>query len=291
MRRRVFYSAIGAVVGLGLASSASAQQDEQQQQQAQQHQQEVSQCREDLQTLALRMQEDGYWLAGYPRAGLMGPTQFPGDQPTVPTEPGAVEAPAVPADPAVPAEDQMAMQHPEGPWGVTGWQHQPEAEFRVLYQAALVLDRHGDDEVCAQLVQAMAERYQDQVAQLEELGVDPAEVTAWRQSQIAEALPVTEAFTHVQVDHLIGLNVRTPDDRSLGSVGDVLLDPQAGRVQYVTISRGGFFGIGDEEVAVPWDMLYITADFTSLVLPTDEATPTPPHPDRPRKSLPLAREP
>ena len=220
MRGKAVYSAIGAVVGLGLVGSVSAQQDEQQQQQAQQ---EISQCREDLQTLALRMQEDGYWLAGYPRTGLMGPTQFPGDQPTiVPTEPGAVDAPAAPADPAVPAEDQMAMHHPEGPWGVTGWQHQPEAEFRVLYQAALVLDRHGDDEVCAQLVQAMAGRYQDQVAQLEELGVDLAEVTAWRQAQIAEAQPVGEAFTHVQVDHLIGLNVRSPDDRSLGDVGDVL---------------------------------------------------------------------
>jgi sporulation protein YlmC with PRC-barrel domain len=264
MRNKAAISAIGTLAGLCLAGSAIAQQ----QQQTEDMEQQVSECREDLHALALQMQDDGYWLAGYPRTGTMGPAQFPGDQATTPVDPAAPTDPALADD--VPAPEPHAG--PVGPWGATGWQHQPQLEMRVLYQAALVLDRQGNDEACAQIVQTMAGTYQEQVEQLEELGVDPAEITAWRQSQIAEAQPVPEAFTHVEVENLIGMNVRSPEDRNLGDVGDILLDPETGAVDYVTVTRGGFFGIGEDEVAVPWEMFYVTADFTSLVLPADEAT-------------------
>jgi sporulation protein YlmC with PRC-barrel domain len=104
------------------------------------------------------------------------------------------------------------------------------------------------------------------------MGVDPAEVAAWRQSQIAEAQPATEAFDQVRVDRIIGMNVRSPDDQDFGDIGDVLLNPQTGAVEYVTVTRGGFFGIGEDEVIVPWERLYVTADFASFVLPVDDAT-------------------
>lgn len=269
MRRIAMASASALLASSWLAGPVAAQQAQQQDQQAQQPEEQVTQCQEDLQTLAMQMREDGYWLAGYPRTGMMGGAQFPGDQATVPGE--GVTA-TEPADPTVPAEDQMAAQHPGGPWGTTGWQHQPQGEMRVLYQAAVVLNRQGNEEACATVVQAMVEQYQQQVEQLQELGVDPAEVDAWRQSQIAEAQPATEAFTQVRVDRILGMNVRSPDDQDFGDIGDVLLNPQTGAVEYVTVTRGGFFGIGEDEFVVPWDRLYVTADFASFVLPVDEAT-------------------
>lgn len=262
-------SVIAVSAGLAMAGPVVAQQAQPEQQQARQADQQVSQCREDLQTLAMEMQQDGYWLAGYPRAGMMGTTQFPGDQATAPADPTATQPPI---DPGLPAEDQMAAQHPHGPWGTTGWEAQPQAEMRMLYQAAVVLDRQGSEDACASVVRAMADRYQQQVQQLQELGVDPAEVTAWRQSQIAEARPATEAFTQIRVDRIIGMNVRSPDDQDFGDIGDVLINPQTGAVDYVTVTRGGFFGVGEDEVVVPWERLYVTADMASFVLPVDDAT-------------------
>lgn len=271
MRTMTAIPAIAAMAGLFFAGSASAQQEQQEEQEQQQQeeqaqdgqQEQASQCREDLQQLAAQMQEDGYWLAGYPQAGMMGATQFPEGQ-AAPTEPVA------PADPGV--EGEMAAQQPMGPWGATGWQYQPQTEMRILNQAAHLLDQRGNEEACNAIVEAMGERYQEQVAQLEELDVDPAEITAWRQSQIAEAQPVTEVFTQVRIDNLIGTNVRTPQDENLGSIGDVFVDPDSGEADYVTIARGGFFGIGEDEILVPWEMFYATADRTSFVLPIDEAT-------------------
>lgn len=269
MPRIARVSASALLAGSLFAGPVEAQQAQQQDQQAQEPDQQVTQCQEDLQTLAMQMREDGYWLAGYPRTGMMGGAQFPGDQATVP---GDSATATQPADPTVPAEDQMAAQHPGGPWGTTGWQHQPQGEMRILYQSAMVLDRQGNEEACATVVQAMVAQYQQQVEQLQELGVDPAEVDAWRQTQIAQAQPATEAFTQVRVDRILGMNVRSPDDQDFGDIGDVLLNPQTGAVEYVTVTRGGFFGIGEDEIVVPWDRLFVTADYASFVLPVDEAT-------------------
>ena len=38
---------------------------------------------------------------------------------------------------------------------------------------------------------------------------------------------------------------------SLGSIEDIMLDPQNGRVEYAVLDFGGFLGIGDKLFAVP----------------------------------------
>lgn len=274
MHHQSTVSTVAVLAGLALAGPVAAQQ----QTAPQQPQDHLSQCQQDLQTFAIQMEEDGYWLTGYPRTGMMGGVQPPaatapgaGIPPATTADPqaapGAPADPTVTADPTLPAEDQMV-----GPWGATGWQHQPQHDLRVLYQAAMVLDRHGHEEACATVADALGAQYQEQITHLQELGVDPSEVTAWRQSQIAGAQPAAETFTQVRVDRLIGMNVRSPDDQNFGDIGDALIDPETGAVEYVTIARGGFFGIGEDEVMVPWDQLYVTADYASFVLPTDEAT-------------------
>ncbi len=272
MHRAVATTFAGSVASLCVVGVAVAQQQDAQA--PQQQETLVSKCVQDLQTLTMQMRQDGYWLDGYPRTGWGGvptadPTLAPGTAGTAPTAPGTITDPAA-TPPAAGARPPAG--EPVGPWRTTGWHYQPQSEMRVLYNAALVLDRQDNEQACMSVVEAMAARYQEQVAQLQELGVDPAEVTTWRQTQIAEAEPVTDAFAQVRVDNLIGLNVRSPRDEYLGDIGDVILDPQTGGVQYVTVARGGFFGIGESEVVVPWEMLYVTPGRESFVLPVDEAT-------------------
>ena len=56
----------------------------------------------------------------------------------------------------------------------------------------------------------------------------------------------------------------------LGEIEDLVLDPRTGRLDYVVVSRGGFLGLGEEQVAVPWQALRATPDFASFVLPVSE---------------------
>jgi len=57
-----------------------------------------------------------------------------------------------------------------------------------------------------------------------------------------------------RVTELDGMNVETPTGDKLGELGELVIDTN-GRVSYATISVGGFLGMGEKHVPVPWDLL------------------------------------
>lgn len=60
-----------------------------------------------------------------------------------------------------------------------------------------------------------------------------------------------------RVSELKGVKVSNPDGETLGDVQQLAIDTN-GRVSYATLSVGGFLGIGDRIVPIPWDMLKFT---------------------------------
>jgi sporulation protein YlmC with PRC-barrel domain len=57
-----------------------------------------------------------------------------------------------------------------------------------------------------------------------------------------------------RASEVIGLNVMTPDNEdTIGEVNDLVLDADTGKIRYAAVSVGGFLGIGDKMVAVPWN--------------------------------------
>jgi len=52
---------------------------------------------------------------------------------------------------------------------------------------------------------------------------------------------------------LIGMNVTNPAGEKLGSINDLVVDPKTGTIRYAALARGGFLGIGQKLVAVPWE--------------------------------------
>jgi sporulation protein YlmC with PRC-barrel domain len=56
-----------------------------------------------------------------------------------------------------------------------------------------------------------------------------------------------------RASEVIGLNVMTPNNEdTIGEVDDLVLDASNGTIRYAAVSVGGFLGIGDKMVAVPW---------------------------------------
>jgi len=55
-------------------------------------------------------------------------------------------------------------------------------------------------------------------------------------------------------DDLIGAYVRNAQNENIGSVSDLVID-RNGQVKAAILSVGGFLGIGDKHVAVPWDQV------------------------------------
>lgn len=70
---------------------------------------------------------------------------------------------------------------------------------------------------------------------------------------------------------LIGDNVRNPQGEDLGTLKDIMIDLDAGRVAYAVLSFGGFLGMGDKLFAIPWGMLSVDTENKELVLNVDKS--------------------
>ena len=56
----------------------------------------------------------------------------------------------------------------------------------------------------------------------------------------------------------------------LGSVKEIMLDIQSGRVCYVVLSFGGFLSMGEKLFAVPWSALTVDTENKRFLLDADE---------------------
>jgi sporulation protein YlmC with PRC-barrel domain len=71
---------------------------------------------------------------------------------------------------------------------------------------------------------------------------------------------------------LTGDRVRNAASEDLGTIEEIMLDPESGRIAYAVLSFGGFLGIGDKLFAVPWSALRVDQGEHQFVLDIDRAT-------------------
>lgn len=70
---------------------------------------------------------------------------------------------------------------------------------------------------------------------------------------------------------LIGDPVRNANGESLGRIKDFVIDTVSGRIEYAVLRVGGFFGLGNKLVAVPWKALDFNADDRFFMFNIDKA--------------------
>lgn len=216
----------------------------------------AEQCLEDLRILSQQMTEEGYWFSGH-RQGLGWRGGMAGD-PMAP----APAADMAPADPAA----QPGVGMGAGPWGDTGWRVSPGHAIHTLQSAAAVLARQGDEEGCQYLLARVEETYTNYANELRQAGVEPGQISAWREEQIAASVPVDEVAHMLSLDNILGTEVRNHADEQLGSIEDVVIDPESGDIAVAIISHGGFLGFGEDYAAVPWTLLRTTPGFETFLL-------------------------
>jgi sporulation protein YlmC with PRC-barrel domain len=69
---------------------------------------------------------------------------------------------------------------------------------------------------------------------------------------------------------LTGKRVENASDENLGTLNDIVVDANSGRILYGVLSFGGFLGMGDKLFAVPWSSLDLRSDASEIVLNVDK---------------------
>jgi PRC-barrel domain len=85
----------------------------------------------------------------------------------------------------------------------------------------------------------------------------------------AQAPPPASAppeATLLRGQFLFTYRVKSPQGEVLGKIEEIMIDMELGRVAYAILSFGGFLGLGNKWVPVPWDALALPSDEKSLVL-------------------------
>jgi sporulation protein YlmC with PRC-barrel domain len=68
---------------------------------------------------------------------------------------------------------------------------------------------------------------------------------------------------------LIGDSVNNRAGENVGSLKDIMLDLEAGRIAYAVVSCGGFLGIGEKLFAVPWNALELDSTNHAIIFDID----------------------
>jgi hypothetical protein len=69
---------------------------------------------------------------------------------------------------------------------------------------------------------------------------------------------------------LFDYRVKSPQGEDLGKIEEVMIDMEIGRVAYAVLSFGGFLGLGNKWVPVPWDAVVLRPDEKVLLLNIDK---------------------
>jgi sporulation protein YlmC with PRC-barrel domain len=132
---------------------------------------------------------------------------------------------------------------------------------------APVLVYTGDEETLGQepAIDVAVMEEQDLVVDVAELGLDDDD---------DRLLQASDFTGFINSDY----NLVNQNDEDLGEIEDIILNLQQGTVAYALADVGGFLGIGENTVAVPWEQVSYNADAQSFTMPVAaedlEAAPT-----------------
>lgn len=190
--------------------------------------QPAKQCLTDLSALQSQMRKDGYWRGtsaydyGYPMYGYeydrgMGSSDVGSDY----------------------ASGDAAY-----------WHARPGYEVHTLLAAAQILAQRGRQASCEAMLGETREIYSRYVGEMRS-GHSPRNDASNRQAQLATAQPVAGQNISYRSDQLIGTEVLNLKGDEIGSVDDLVLSPQTGKIAYLVIARGGLFGFDQNDETQP----------------------------------------
>ena len=87
---------------------------------------------------------------------------------------------------------------------------------------------------------------------------------------MAQVYSTTKPRRVLAASTIKGDDVVNHQNQDLGSIEDLMIDLERGRIAYAVLSFGGFLGMGDKLFAIPWEAMTVDQDNKRLVLNIDK---------------------
>lgn len=71
---------------------------------------------------------------------------------------------------------------------------------------------------------------------------------------------------------LIGDSIKNKEGEDLGSVQEIMLHLDSGRVAYLVMSSGGILGMGESYFAIPWELIQVDTEQHAVIIDVDKET-------------------
>jgi sporulation protein YlmC with PRC-barrel domain len=75
----------------------------------------------------------------------------------------------------------------------------------------------------------------------------------------------------VEAKKLVGARVKGADGKDIGEIDQLLVNESDGKISHVVIGKGGFAGIGENKLVVPWSDVKIRMDGDKPMVSMDTA--------------------
>lgn len=138
-------------------------------------------------------------------------------------------------------------------------------DINQLRSAARILVRYEENGTCEDVISAIQNIVGKRQEKREERREREAELKRYQ-----AATPVADIKGIVRVDNIRGLDIYNLKGEEVGAVEGVTVDADKGDIAYVVVSHGGFLGIGDKLIAVPWKEFRMTKEEDVLVWDVSE---------------------
>jgi len=147
-----------------------------------------------------------------------------------------------------------------------------EQDMRTWRDAAQLFAEHGHDEACEDLIENVRTLLDDKQDMVEEQW-EEAQANQQHEQYMAllkQAEPISSIERPLQVQALVGRDLRNHNDEVLGEIEAVVVGIGGKQVTHILVSRGGLLGIGEDQIAVPWEHVSMTEDGAIVVLRMSE---------------------
>lgn len=138
-------------------------------------------------------------------------------------------------------------------------------DMNKLRSAARTLDYYNREDACEEVIEAI----EDIIEKEKEKREEKLEREAHKE-RFTKATAVAQLKGVMRVDDIQGKDIYNPKGEEIGVAEAVAIDADKGSIAYVVMSHGGFLGIGEKLLAVPWNEFRITPDGDALVLDIPE---------------------